>query len=91
MSRSAIVQTQPRSAGSAANLVIRGNPGTRLRIPVRQPLAWTAAAAFVGATLGLAGVIRVAAWFGDDSYGAVGPPPTLAFFAASLGELLVAA
>jgi hypothetical protein len=69
--------------------VIRGNPGTRLNMLARQPLAWTAAAAFVGASLGLAGVLRLAAWFGDDSYGAVGPPPTLAFFAAPLGELLV--
>lgn len=56
---------------------------------VREPLFWAAAAAFVGAAVGLAGAARLAALLGG-AYGSTGGLPVLAWSVGSLGELLVA-
>lgn len=60
---------------------------------LREPLLWAAAAAFVGAAVGLAGTSRLAAWFGSMSVSPSGSPissSALVWLVPPAGELLAA-
>ena len=56
---------------------------------LREPLSWAAAAAFVGAAVGLAGASRLAAWFGSMG-GSPDPPTAFVWLLPPAGELLAA-